>query len=134
MRAVTTCIICILFTFIAFISVVIPNKSAQQSRDSLLPEPLDQTKALIVISTDLFDLMFADDFTGVGLYTVSGKPQDPETGAVFIPCWNDIEYKLGMTGDQRRYYIFSKVKDALNRDGIWQLRIVPLAKNTNAEA
>ena len=134
MRAVTTCIICILFTFIAFISVVIPNKSAQQSRDSLLPEPLDQTKALIVISTDLFDLMFANDFTGVGLYTVSGKPQDPETGAVFIPCWNDIEYKLGLTGDQRIYYIFSKVKDALSREGIWQLRIVPLAKSTNAKA
>ena len=131
MRAVTTCIICILFTFIAFFSVVILPKSTQPSSASLLPKPLDRTKALIVISTDLFELMAENDFTGVGLYTLSTNSQ---ASAVFIPCWNDIEYMLGLTGDERRYYIFSKVKDALDRDGIWQLRIVPLAKSTNAKA
>jgi len=98
---------------------------------SLVPAPLDQVKALIVISTDLFDLMAANAFDSVVLYTVSGESQ---TSAVFIPSWNDIECVLGLIGDQRRYYIFSKVRDALDRDGIWQLRIVPLAKSTNSKA
>ena len=131
MRAVTTCIISTLFTFIAFFSIVILPKSIQPPSAPLLPKPLDQTKALIVISTELFDLMAANGFTRVGLYT---RSTNSRAGVVFIPCWNDIEYKLGLTGDQRRYYIFSKVKDALSHDGIWELRIVPLAKSTNAKA
>ena len=128
MRSVTTCILSVLFTFISFISVVIPYKDKPKP----VAEPsLDQTKTLVLASTDLFGLMENNPFTAVGLYTLTA---DGKSNAVFIPSWNDIEYTLGLTGDQRRYYIFSKVKDALNRDGIWQLRIVPLAKSTNAKA
>lgn len=128
MRSVTTCILSVLFTFISFISVVIPYKDKPKP----VAEPsFDQTKTLVLASTDLFGLMENNPFTAVGLYTLTA---DGKSNVVFLPCWNDIDYVQGLAGDRRRYYIFNKVIDALSQDGIWQLRIVPLAKSTNAKA
>ena len=129
MRSVTTCILCILGTFIAFFAAVSP--SPQPSSVPTLPKPLNPVRALVVISTDLFGLMANSPFTAVGLYSVDGNKT---SHMVFIPSWKDIEYELGLTGYQRKYYIFRKVKAALSHDSIWQVRIVPLASSSNSKA
>ena len=122
MWMVTIFILCLSISIIWFsLTIPIPLDPSQPSAVDLEAKQ----QGIAMISNDVLDLMEANPFDSVGIYTIRSNG---ERHATFIPPWNDITYSLGMTGSKRDYFIVRKVFEALEANGLISIGVYPLAK------
>lgn len=129
-RILTGVLLCLSLTLIAgslFIPVPDVSKPAPAPRTSAV---LSERSLLLIIS-DLLDLMRENPYNSAGIYTQDSKGNRQVTT---IPSWKDLKIELELTQGERVWFITVKAIEVLTAGKFTMIYIAPIDKPSNQRA
>jgi hypothetical protein len=116
MRETIIFILCLFISIICLsLAIPVPPNPHQPAED-----PAAKYARITMISGIVLGLMKAHPFDSFSIHTMGERGNVTLTS---IPSWNDVEYSMKLNGTKRRYFIFRKVFEALNRDNIKRVTV-----------